>query len=167
MEASDVDLYVRLRCDPIMTADLGGPRRAEDMPEKVARGVADAASDTAWNLVIIPDALQLDVVAGSVHVYRSQAGRAEVGWMVLPGHQGRGVAKAAVLLLLEREQQEQRWGPFHAFTSTANAASNGLCRSLPFRLVGEESYVFDGQNYTVNHWASDPTAPGSAVPPAE
>ena len=160
VETGDVDLYVRLRCDPLMTVDLGGPRRAEDMPEKVARDVADAASNTAWNLVILPDIGDPDVVSGSVHVYRGQTGCAEVGWMVLPEHQGRGVAKAAVLLLLAREQQEQRWGPLHAFTSTANVASNALCRSLPFRLVGEESYVFVGHEYPVSHWVSESTAWG-------
>lgn len=107
VETGDVDLYVRLRCNPLMTV-----------------------------------------------------GCAEVGWMVLPEHQGRGVAKAAVLLLLAREQQEQRWGPLHAFTSTANVASNALCRSLPFRLVGEESYVFVGHEYPVTHWMSESTASG-------
>lgn len=160
VEPGDVGLYVRLRCDPLMTVDLGGPRPSEDMLAKVARDVGDTASDTAWNLVIVPDSEAPDTVAGSLHVYRGQTGLAEVGWMVLPEHQRRGVAKAAVRLLLLREQLEERWGELHAFTSTENAASNALCRSLPSRLLGEESYVFDGQDYPVNHWVMQPTTSG-------
>ena len=75
--------------------------------------------------------------------------------MVLPEYQWRGLAKAAVLLVLQRERVERRWGLIHALTSTANVASNALCRSLPFALLRQESYSFDGRDYTVNHWTAN------------
>jgi RimJ/RimL family protein N-acetyltransferase len=46
-----------------------------------------------------------DVVAGSVVLWsheENDAPLSEIGWMVLPPFQGRGVAKAAVRRLLER-----------------------------------------------------------------
>lgn len=157
VEQGDVALYVRLRCDAAMTADLGGPRRPEDMPEKVARDVREAASGVAWNLMIMPDASSPHLVAGAINVYVGQARRSEIGWMVLPEYQGRGLAKAAVRLVLERERVERRWGTLHAFTSSANVASNALCRSVPFVLLGEESCTFDGREYAVNHWTAYPS----------
>ncbi len=106
--------------------------------------------------MIVPDASHPDIVAGTVTVYSSgqEQLRSEIGWMVLPEYQGRGLAKAAVLLVLQRERAERRWGVLHALTSTANVASNALCRSLPFVLLGQESYLFDGRGYTVNHWTA-------------
>lgn len=157
VELRDVDVYVRLRCDPVMTADLGGPRRPGDMPAKVARDVRDAASGAAWNLMIIPDASRPDIVAGTVTVYNSghrPQSRSEIGWMVLPEYQGHGLARASVRLVLERERVERRWGLLHALTSPANVASNALCRSLQFVLRGQESHRFDGRDYTVNHWTA-------------
>ncbi len=42
----DIDVYVRMRCDAEMTAELGGPQRAEDMADKVAH------HDEAWMRVV-------------------------------------------------------------------------------------------------------------------
>lgn len=40
VELGDVAMYVLLRCDMSMMAELGGPQQLEDMPAKVARDVA-------------------------------------------------------------------------------------------------------------------------------
>ncbi|SCD92011.1 hypothetical protein GA0115238_13531, partial [Streptomyces sp. di50b] len=48
----DVDAYVRMRCDPVMTADLAGPLPRDGMADKVRR---DAAADVAWIKMIVPD----------------------------------------------------------------------------------------------------------------
>ncbi len=42
----DIDADVRMRCDAEMTAELGGPQRAEDMADKVAH------HDEAWMRVV-------------------------------------------------------------------------------------------------------------------
>ena len=39
----------------------------------------------------------------------------EIGWMVLPEFQGRGIAKTAVRMLLELAGEQERWGLVHAF----------------------------------------------------
>ena len=44
----------------------------------------------------------------------------------------------------------------HAFPSIANAPSNALCRSLGFKLVGQEDLVYADTSLRVNHWARDP-----------
>ena len=44
VEPGDVDAYVRMRCDPVMMADLGGPLPRAGVEEKVARDVRAAAA---------------------------------------------------------------------------------------------------------------------------
>jgi hypothetical protein len=44
VQLSDVGWYVRMRCDPVMTAELGGPLPREGMEAKVDRDVRDVAA---------------------------------------------------------------------------------------------------------------------------
>ena len=82
----------------------------------------------------------------------------EIGWMVLPEHQGRGLGKRAVRMLLEQARDEDRWGLVHAFPAVTNDPSNGICRSLGFRLAGEQEVTFAGHVLRTNHWVIDPAA---------
>jgi Acetyltransferase (GNAT) domain len=103
VEPVDVGAYVRMRCDPVMMAELGGPVPREGVAAKVARDVEQAAADAAWIKMIIPDESVPGVVAGSVTLWSHEdAGTAmsEIGWMVLPEFQGRGIATTAVRMLL-------------------------------------------------------------------
>jgi len=107
----------------------------------------------------LPDPDRPDEVAGTVTLWsHERAGEqiAEIGWMVLPAYQGRGFAKAAVRALLARAARDRRWGPVHAFPSTGNGPSNGICRSVGFRLLGEEDTEFAGRVFRTNHWVIDP-----------
>ncbi|MGX1369194.1 hypothetical protein RKD19_004553 [Streptomyces canus] len=65
----DVDAYVRMRCDPVMTADLGGPLPSAGMADKVRRDAQEAASDHAWLKMIVPDPDTPAMVAGSVTLW--------------------------------------------------------------------------------------------------
>jgi RimJ/RimL family protein N-acetyltransferase len=149
---TDVDAYVRMRCDPVMMAELGGPLAREGIEDKVRRDVRDAIEDISWIKIIVAGG---DAVAGLVTLW-SHESVSEIGWMVLPEFQGRGVAKAAVRMLLERARDEDRWGLVHAFPAVTNGPSNGICRSLSFRLVGEEDVTFSGRVLRANHWVIDP-----------
>ena len=82
----------------------------------------------------------------------------EIGWMVLPEFQGRGLATAAVRLVLQRAREEQRWGVVHAFPGVTNGPSNGICRRLGFTLVGEQDVAFADRTLRANHWLIDPAA---------
>ena len=169
----DVDLYVRLRCDPVLTAGLGGPWPRQGIEDKVASDLALAASGEAIICVaVVQVAAKGDgksgggdhgagskgddgVDAGHVCLWRSEhQGEPvdEIGWMVLAEHHGRGVARAAVTKLLARAEGVGGWGPVHAFPAVDNLASNALSRSLGFTLQGQDAVEFRGATFTSNHW---------------
>lgn len=155
----DVDAYVRMRCDPEMMADLGGPQPREGIDAKVRRDVADTEADRTWVLMIVPDETDPRTVAGSVALWSHETdGKpiTEIGWMVLPEFQRRGLGKAAVRAILERAHDAQRWGLVHAFPAVSNAASNGICRSVGFEFVGEQDVTFADRTFRTNHWQIDP-----------
>ncbi|WP_207934523.1 GNAT family N-acetyltransferase [Actinomadura sp. KC06] len=159
VEPGDVGAYVRMRCDPVMMAELGGPLPREGIEEKVRRDVEDAASGTALIKMIVPGGAAPGAVAGTVTLWHHHVDGAvfsEIGWMVMPEFQGRGVGKRAVRMLLERARHEDRWGLVHAFPATTNAPSNGICRSLGFTFLDEQDVVFAGRIVRANHWIIDP-----------
>ncbi|WUI03816.1 GNAT family N-acetyltransferase [Spirillospora sp. NBC_00431] len=161
VEPGDVDAYVRMRCDPVMMAELGGPLPREGIEEKVRRDVEDAAAGIALIKMIVPGGDRSGVVAGTVTLWHHDIDGtvfSEIGWMVMPEFQGRGVGKRAVRMLLERARDEDCWGLVHAFPATTNAPSNGICRSLGFTFLEEQDVVFAGRIVRANHWIIDPAA---------
>jgi RimJ/RimL family protein N-acetyltransferase len=83
----------------------------------------------------------------------------ETGWSVLPHAQGRGVAKAALALVVEDVRghglnipNTESIRPLVAFPNAANAASNAVCRSAGFELVGTDQSEFRGMMSTWNVW---------------
>ncbi|GAA1323889.1 hypothetical protein GCM10009647_059060 [Streptomyces sanglieri] len=155
----DVEAYARMRCDPVMMADLGGPLPPDGMKDKVQRDALEAAADTAWIKMIIPDAGTPEVVAGSVTIWSHDTDdgpMSEIGWMILPQFQGRGLGKRAARALLEQARNEDRWGAVHAFPAVSNGASNGICRSLGFRLIAEQNVTFADRVLRSNHWVISP-----------
>ncbi|MFE7430433.1 MULTISPECIES: GNAT family N-acetyltransferase [unclassified Streptomyces] len=155
----DVDAYIRMQCDPGMMADLGGPLPREGIADKVRRDARKAADDLAWIKMIIPDPAEPDVVAGTVNLWSHDTDDgpvSEIGWMVLPEFQRRGLGKRAVRVLLEQARDQGRWGLVHAFPATGNAASNGICRSVGFRFLSETDRTFAGRVLRTNHWVMDP-----------
>jgi RimJ/RimL family protein N-acetyltransferase len=161
VEPRDVDAYVRMRCDPAMMADLGGPLARDGMEAKVETDVRRTRADEYWVSMIVPDAAAPEVVAGTVALWsHGEGGRpelSEIGWMVLPEFQGHGYAKSAVRALLERARDDGRWGVVHAFPGVTNAASNALCRSVGFTLVGERNVTFAGRVLRTHHWEIQPS----------
>ena len=159
VEPGDVDAYVRMRCDPVMMAELGGPLPREGMAAKVARDVQQAAADAAWIKMIIPDGSAPEVVAGSVALWSHEVGEtpmSEIGWMVLPEFQGRGIATTAVRMLLTLAREQNRWGLVHAFPAITNGPSNAVCRSAGFRFAEEQETSFAGRMFRTNHWVINP-----------
>lgn len=160
VEPGDLAAYVRMRCDPAMMAELGGALPREGMEAKVQRDVAAAASDRAWICMIVPDPADRGTVAGTVTLWsREEYAQvmSEIGWMVLPEFQGKGLAKTAVRALLKRARDAERWGLVHAFPGVTNAASNAICRALGFTLVGQETVDFADRWLRTNHWRIDPS----------
>jgi RimJ/RimL family protein N-acetyltransferase len=158
----DLELTEALECDPGVMGDLGGPADPADLVEAHARRVADE-----WYLTIVPR--PGGPPAGTIGIWDSELHGSpihEVGWMVLPAAQGRGVASRALGLLIERAREEPRFEWIHAFPAVSNAPSNALCRKFGFELVGHDDFVFRGRRLHCHHWQLDVRGPRSARPGA-
>jgi RimJ/RimL family protein N-acetyltransferase len=69
VELSDVDAYVRMRCDPAMMAELGGPLPREGIEDKVARDVRAAAAGTERAVRMLLEMARDDGRWGLVHAF--------------------------------------------------------------------------------------------------
>jgi len=153
----DLWLWKRLRCDPAMMEHLGGPLPCDGIEDKLRRDVEAAHSGREWNFKIM-DSDDHDQAAGHVCIwnssFRSEA-LAEIGWMVLPEYQGKGLATRAARVLLDRAGDEGRWGVVHAFPAVSNAASNAICSRLGFTMVEEVDLDWAGRALRCRHWLID------------
>jgi RimJ/RimL family protein N-acetyltransferase len=150
----DLRLYERVYMDPRMWSELGGVI-AQDMDAKLERDVTSVEADLHWVLVIVRED---GVDAGTVSVWDHEWGGEtidEIGWMVLPEHQGQGIASAAVGEALRRSDEAARWRALHAFPATTNVPSNALCRRHGFALQGSIDYTYRDRILRVNHWVRD------------
>jgi RimJ/RimL family protein N-acetyltransferase len=157
LTSDDHRLYERIYTDPRMWAELGGVVE-QDMAAKLERDVTSVEADRHWVFVIVTDD---GAVAGTVSLWEHEwEGNAidEIGWMVLPEHQGRGLASAGVAGALRRADEAGRWRVLHAFPATTNAPSNALCRKHGFTLRGPIGYTYRGRTLSVNHWVRDGSA---------
>jgi RimJ/RimL family protein N-acetyltransferase len=159
----DLSLYESLLCDPAMMSHLGGVFPKERMPQKLRSDVESIESGRAWIFKIIPgtDSAQ---AAGSVCIWDNSLHEepiTEIGWMVLPRFQGRGVGGAAVRAILDKARSEKRWHVIHAFPAVSNIASNAICRKMGFALLEERDIDYAGRTLRCNHWRLDL---GSALP---
>jgi RimJ/RimL family protein N-acetyltransferase len=152
---ADLALTQALEGDPDVMRHLGGPSTREEIEDAHRRRLADP-----WWFVIAlgPDG----PAAGTIGIWENQhEGERihETGWMVLPAQQGRGVASAALELILDRARAEPRFDAVHAFPGADNAPSNALCRKFGFELVGEARFPFRGHELHCNVWRLDTSGP--------
>jgi RimJ/RimL family protein N-acetyltransferase len=159
----DFPLYRRLMTDPGVMAELGGPLPEDRLEPKWREVVDDVAAGRVWYFAIVPD--DEKEAAGSVCVWaREWDGEPinEMGWMVLPEHQGRGLASAAVRMVLDRARAERRWGTIHAFPGVTNGASNAICRKNGFEQLGAYDFLYEDRPLRCNHWRVD-VGPGNSA----
>ena len=159
----DLWLYVEMATDPETMAELGGPLPRKGLEEKLRGIVADVRAGRTWYQTIVPD--ESDGVpedaqgpAGTVCIWDHEWNGetiSEIGWMVRPGYQGRGLASGAVRALLDRARSEGRWGVIHAFPGVTNGPSNAICRKLGFSRLEETDIEYAGRTLRCNHWVVD------------
>ena len=157
---SDDDLrMLRAANSAAMTAYLNGPESAQQVQERHARylGLTDAAQA---RMLVIDDAggQALGAIGYWAVEWRGEPAF-ETGWFVLPEAQGRGVASAALALVIgvvKAHRGDRRH--LVAFPGVANAASNGVCRRNGFALVGSFEEQFRGAELAVNEWALELSA---------
>ncbi len=150
----DLWLMERLLGDPAMTVHLGGPESPQKLAERQARYEQ-------------PGSRQYKIVAGdpgeavgAVGYWEKEWRRGtvwEVGWLVLPEQQGRGLASASMRLLFDLISGDGTHHRFvHAFPAVANAPSNAICRKLGFELLGEHDFEYPPGNWLrCNDWRYD------------
>lgn len=148
---TDADLWlsIALETDPVAMAELGGPR-----PEDAVRRVHPTRADGSWSFVIEENGTAL----GSVFVWEAD-GTHEIGWMVLPAAQGRGIATQALRMVLGRVRAGGGFEALHAYPGVGNAASNRLCASAGFEDRGEEDVDFAEHVLRCRHWVLDVRVP--------
>ncbi|MFH5821049.1 GNAT family N-acetyltransferase [Georgenia sp. AZ-5] len=138
--------------DPLATRYLGGPEPPEKLAGRHARYLALAGSGRGRMFVILAGA----EAAGSVGYWDAEEDGApvyEMGWSIVPALQGRGLASGGTRLALDRARAERRHRWVYAHPSVENAASNALCRSVGFELLGEADVEYPpGTPMRVNRW---------------
>ena len=154
--SEDLPLLVRLNA-PEMTEHLGGPETEEQVLLRHQRYVAVARSgifrdsSTERRAFVYKAVLEPDGVGvGSVNFWeRKWKGEQvyEMGWGVVPEHQGRGIASAAVMQAVELARATKVRAAVHAFPSVENAPSNAICRRVGFELLGTTEF-----EYPKGHW---------------
>jgi RimJ/RimL family protein N-acetyltransferase len=142
---------------PEMKVHLGGPESDERIVgrhERILRSEREGKG--AMFLVLVPE--EPDPVGSVGYWEREWHGEEvyEMGWQVLPGFQGRGLAAAATVRALGRAAAAggRRW--VHAYPNVTNAASNAVCRKAGFELLGEVPFEFPpGNPIRCNDWRYD------------
>ncbi len=153
MAEEDAELRVRLQTDPQLMAELGGPRPLEAIERAHATSLALAAEGQCWPLKIIPDGASSP--AGGIDVFASSHDDEaiyEIGWMILPEFQNRGMASQAVREVLEKARGERMFGQIHAFPAVTNAPSNKICEKNGFTNLGGCEVGFAGRVLRCTHW---------------
>ena len=162
MAEEDVKLRVRQETDPQMMAELGGPRPREAIERAHAKSLALAAEGRCWPLKIIPDGASSP--AGGVDVFESSHDDEaiyEIGWMILPEFQNRGIASQAVREVLEKARVERKFGQIHAFPAVTNGPSNKICEKNGFTNLGGARSSSPGGVFAATTGSVSPAADGS------
>ena len=163
--AADEDLAVRLECDPELMRHIGGPRLEADVRAAHRRRLALMAQSTARMYKIVSD--DSDGELGTIGIWKidwkgPQA--YEMGWFVLPKHQGQGIATTAARCLLDQARADPEICFVYAFPAVANAASNAIARKIGMHKLGE----FDNESFNgvlrCNDWQLDLSHSAAADP---
>ncbi len=158
--ADDLDLMTRLLGDPAMTEHLGGPETPEQLRKRLDRYLAMTPADGRMFVITLGPG---HVPAGSVGYWPHESGSLETGWSVLPEFQGQGVATRGTARCLDIAAAEG-YGSVHAYPSVENVASNALCRTLGFTLLGQSDFEYPkGHWMTCNDWSLDLVARSEAL----
>jgi len=153
----DLPLLEKLLGDPAMMVHLGGPESPEQILRRHQRYLRLHESDTDHMFKVVLGTSENGI--GSVgywrKTWRDQAVY-EIGWLVLPEYQGRGVATQAATAVIDHASQEPKYQFMHAFPSVENPASNAICRKLGFTLMEECQVEYPpGRSMKVNDWCLD------------
>jgi RimJ/RimL family protein N-acetyltransferase len=156
----DLALLEKLN-SPEMWHHLGGPESPEQVAERQRRYERlPADRGRMFKIVDVATGEGMGQVGYWVRTWQEEPVY-EIGWMVLPTFQGRGIASRATAEAVARARAERRHRFLHAFPSVENAPSNTICRKLGFTLVETCEFEFPpGNSMLCNDWRLDLWAHG-------
>ena len=153
MTAEDEELTVRLECDPEIMRYIGGARPEADVRAAHQRRLDLMQKGEAQLYKVVAD--ESDEVLGTVGIWQIDwegPHSYEMGWFVLPEHQGKGVATTAAQLIIEQARANPEVRTVYAYPAVANAASNAIARKIGMENQGE----FDNESFAgvlrCNNW---------------
>ena len=150
--SGDLALLERLMGDPRMTEHLGGPESPDKLRERQARYERIDGGDRMFKIVEPASGAGVGSVGFWTKDWRDTQVY-EIGWMVVPEFQGRGVAVAATAQAIEFAKGDGRRRFMHAFPNVDNVPSNAICRKLGFALLEACEFEFPpGHFMTCNDW---------------
>jgi RimJ/RimL family protein N-acetyltransferase len=135
------DLWILKRTlgDPSQMTYLDGPESEEKIlnrDRKYLAMSADPHAGCSFTVLAGPD----NAPAGNIGYWESEwKGQKgwEMGWLVLPEFQGRGIGTAAARLVIQLVTELRSRNFILAFPSVDNQASNAICRKVGFTLTEE------------------------------
>ena len=153
--SGDLQLLERLMGDPHMTEHLGGPESPEKLRERQGRYERLEGGDRMFRIVDAASGAGVGSVGFWTKEWREERVY-EVGWMVVPEFQGRGIAVAATAQAIERAKRDGAHRFMHAFPNVENAPSNAICRNLGFELLEACEFEFPKGHFMIcNDWRLD------------
>jgi RimJ/RimL family protein N-acetyltransferase len=153
--SGDLPLLERLMGDAEMTEHLGGPESPEKLRERHARYERAERGDRMFKIVDVETGAGVGSVGFWNKDWRDEQVY-EIGWMVVPEFQGRGIAVVATALAIDLAREDDVHRFMHAFPNVDNAPSNAICRKLGFELLDALEFEFPkGHFMTCNDWRLD------------
>ena len=142
--ADDEDLTVRLECDPEMMLPIGGPRPEADVRAAHKRRLDWIQKGEARMYKIVAD--DSDEVLGTIGIWKIEwkgPQTYEMGWFVLPEHQGKGVVTEAARLIISQARSNPEVRYVHAYPAVTNVASNAIAGKIGMENRGQ----FDNEGF--------------------
>lgn len=152
-DAADRGLLTLLNA-PAMTSYLGGPETEEQLDDRHDRYVRTRSDRPGAMHRIDVDGEPAGAI-GFWPVDEEGTPAFETGWSVLPGFQGRGVATAALRLLIAEVRRDGTRTLLTAYPGVDNAPSNALCARAGFEERGIGSEPWRGGILTFRRWVLD------------
>ncbi len=153
--SGDLPLLERLMGDPGMTEHLGGPENPDKLRERQRRYERLEGRDRMLRIVDVASGAGVGSVGFWTREWRDEQVY-EIGWMVVPEFQGRGVAAAATARAIALARRDDQHRFMHAFPHVDNGPSNAICRKLGFELLEACQFEFPkGHFMSCNDWRLD------------
>ncbi len=139
---------------PEMTAHLGGPETPAQLEERQERYLRLVGAGEAAMYRIEVDGTPVGGI-GYWQVEHDGTPAWETGWHVFPEWQRRGIAGAALRLIIRLVAARGERTLLVAYPGIANPGSNALCRTAGFTHRGSGSMPWRGGDLAFNIWVLD------------